>query len=97
LALQVYSPNSTSVTPQALVVNGAGNVGIGKTPSYALDVSGTISASTLMVDKLVNRTVSNISVSGQLLPDTNAPTTSQTIGSASTPWKSLYANELYLA
>jgi hypothetical protein len=73
-----------------LVVNGAGNVGIGKTPSYALDVSGTISASTLMVDKLVNRTVTNITVSGQLLPDTNAPEEVQTIGSDLTGWKQLY-------
>jgi hypothetical protein len=43
-----------------------------------------------MVDKLVNRTVTNITVSGQLLPDTNAPEEVQTIGSDLTGWKQLY-------
>jgi hypothetical protein len=45
----------------------------------------------LIVDKLVNRTVTNIQVNGQLLPDTGAPATSQTIGNTTTPWKELYA------
>jgi hypothetical protein len=51
----------------------------------------SIATPTLIVDKLVNRTVTNIQVKGQLLPDTSAPATSQTIGNTTTPWKELYA------
>ena len=41
----------------------------------------SIETAKLIVDKLVNRTVTNITVSGQLLPDPQAPATFQTIGS----------------
>jgi hypothetical protein len=40
LALQVYSGSGANITAEALVVNGLGNVGVGRTPSYKLDVNG---------------------------------------------------------
>ena len=51
----------------------------------------SIETPTLIVDKLVNKTVTNLTVSGQLLPDPLAPVTSQTIGSVTSGWKELYA------
>jgi hypothetical protein len=43
LTLQVYTPTGTSVFPDALVINGNGNVGIGTaTPSQPLTVRGNI-------------------------------------------------------
>ena len=88
-----WTTQEATVRSNAFTILNNGNVGIGtSSPAVTLDVNGTISASTLMVDKIVNRTVSNITVSGQLLPDTQAPDSFQTIGSLTTGWKQLYAN-----
>ena len=47
LEWQVYSPTGSSITGNALTVNGYGNVGIGKSANrrYQLDVSGVVNAS----------------------------------------------------
>ena len=47
----------------------------------------SIETPSLIVDKLINRTVTNITISGQLLPDVNAPVEYQTLGNETTPWK----------
>ena len=54
----------------------------------------SIETPTLIVDKLVNRTTSNIYFSGAFLPDTGADIAYQTIGSATTPWDELFVRKL---
>ncbi len=54
----------------------------------------SIETPSLIVDKLINRTVTNITISGQLLPDVNAPVEYQTLGNETTPWKWLFLDWL---
>jgi len=62
-----------------------------------LDVATSISTPKLFVDKIINRLVQNITVSGQLLPDTTAPAASQTLGSAIIGWKNIYSDDINLS
>jgi hypothetical protein len=54
LALQVYQPNGSIITDKALVINGFGNVLIGKTTqtnnTYKLDVNGKVNATQFIGD-----------------------------------------------
>ena len=54
----------------------------------------SIETPTLIVDKLVNRTTTNISFSGAFLPDTGADLVYQTIGNITTPWNEIYVRKL---
>lgn len=74
------------------------NVGIGiSSPSYKLHVGGdafftgnvTVQGN-LIVDKIVNRSVNNVSISGSLLPDSSAPLAYRDIGSGALRWNNLY-------
>lgn len=74
------------------------NVGIGiPSPSYKLHVGGdafftgnvTVQGN-LIVDKIVNRSVNNVSISGSLLPDSSAPLAYRDIGSGALRWNNLY-------
>jgi hypothetical protein len=90
--------NGTSLVTSQVFDNGS-NVGIwtGVPGSYRLNVnwntyiSGNITVSgSVITDKLVNRTVNNVSISGSLLPDTAAPLVYRDIWSNGTRWNNLY-------
>jgi hypothetical protein len=89
--------NGAILSNSQLFDNGT-NVGIGTaTPWSKLEVAGksyfngdvTVSGS-LIVDKIVNRTVNNVSISWSLLPDSVAPLIYRDIGSTSQKWNNLY-------
>lgn len=42
------------------------------------------------MDKIVNRSVNNVSISGSLLPDSSAPLAYRDIGSGALRWNNLY-------
>jgi hypothetical protein len=44
----------------------------------------------LIVDKVVNRSVNNVSISGSLIPDTAAPMNYRDIGADTNRWNNLY-------
>ena len=80
-----------------------GNIGIGNntSPSANLHVLGdgiftsdlTVQGK-LYVDNLVNRTVTDISISGGVMPDASAPTTYKRLGTSTNRWNDLYVNNI---
>ena len=73
--------NGTTWVPSTNIYNSGSNVGIGTaTPIVKLDVSGAARITgdltvqgKLITDTIVNRTVTNVTISGSILPDTLAP------------------------
>lgn len=89
---------TNSITDSQVFDNGT-SVGIGTaTPgSYKLNVNGDTNLSgsltvlgSLFVDSIVNRNVTNLTISGNILPDSNAPLAYRNIGSNAQRWNNLY-------
>ncbi len=93
--------NNLVVTPFSgswNVVFSGTNIGIGTISPWAkLDVNGTATVrgdltvqGKIIADTLVNRTVTNITISGSLLPDSGAPAVYRDIWTNTLPWNNAY-------
>jgi trimeric autotransporter adhesin len=89
---------TNSITSSQIFDNGT-SVGIGTASpgSYKLNVNGDTNLSgsltvlgSLFVDSIVNRNVTNLTISGNILPDANAPLAYRNIGSNAQRWNNLY-------
>jgi hypothetical protein len=87
IASRLYQQAFNSATPYStykdFIMTDANSANV--TLAGNLTVSGSI-----IVDKLVNRTVNNVSISGSIMPDTAAPAVYRDIGSAAQRWNNLY-------
>lgn len=89
---------TNSVTNSQIFDNGtAVGIGTASPGSYKLNVNGNTYIAgdlsltgRLYVDTIVNRTVTNVTVSGGLIPDSAAPLSVRELGTNATRWNNLY-------